>query len=73
MAGSVAVVLGFPLVLMIGMLAMQRVEQMIERVRRPVLRAVPDLDDTCAGEVEDASPPPTRLLRLIVSRHATRP
>ncbi|WP_131771211.1 hypothetical protein [Candidatus Protofrankia californiensis] len=68
-----AVVLGFPLVLMIGMLAMQRVERMIERVRRPVLRAVPDLDDTSAGEVEDASPPPTRLLRLIVSRHATRP
>ncbi len=73
MAGSVAVVLGFPLVLMVGMLAMQRVEQMIERVRRPVLRAVPDLDDTSAREIDDVSPPPTRLLRLIVSRHSARP
>ncbi|WP_131774138.1 MULTISPECIES: hypothetical protein [Protofrankia] len=68
-----AVVLGFPLLLMVGMLAMQRVEQMIERVRRPALRAVPDLDDTCVGVVEETGPPPARLLRLIVSRHAVRP
>ncbi|WP_250284511.1 MULTISPECIES: hypothetical protein [unclassified Frankia] len=68
-----AVVLGFPLLLMAGMLAMQRVEQMIERVRQPVLRAVPDLDDACVEEVEETGPPPARLLRLIVSRHAVRP
>ncbi len=71
MAGSVAIVLGFPLVLMIGMLAMHQVEQMIEKVRRPRLRLVPDPDDEPHGDLSGGGPPPTRLLRLIVSRQST--
>ncbi|WP_239380127.1 hypothetical protein [Frankia sp. CIT1] len=73
MAGSIAIVLGFPLVLMIGMLAMHQVEQMIEKVRRPRLQLVPDLDDESPGDIEDGGPPPVRLLRLIVSRQSAHP
>ncbi|WP_250279533.1 hypothetical protein [Frankia sp. Cppng1_Ct_nod] len=73
MAGSIAVVLVFPLLLMIGMLAMHRVEKLIEKVRRPPLWLVPDLDDNPDRQVEEIGPPPTRLLRLIVSRQPNRP
>jgi hypothetical protein len=55
---------------MIIMLAMQQVEQMIDKVRRPRLWLVPDLDDDPQNDGDDAGPPPTRLLRLIVSRQS---